>query len=111
MIRIGRNKRSGWAGTTKPSSRDWAVHRTLLEGQPTDVHCCVNTLGFSRRFHCGGTDTEDAEHTYEGLIRSFEWFGGVPQEVLVDNQKAAVIAHRRGTEVHFHPRFVDLAGH
>ncbi len=90
---------------------DWAVHRTLVGGQPTDVHFLVNTLGYSRRFHFWCTDTEDAEHTSEGLIRSFEWFGGVPQEVLVDNQRAAVIAHRRRGEVEFHPRFVDLAAH
>ena len=32
-------------------------------------------------------------------------------EVRVDNQKAAVIAHRRGGAVQFHPRFLDLAGH
>jgi hypothetical protein len=35
----------------------------------------------------------------------------VPAEVLVDNQKVAVIAHRRGGDVPFHPRFLDLAGH
>jgi transposase len=35
----------------------------------------------------------------------------VPAEVLVDNQKTAVIAHRRGGDVQFHPRFLDLAGH
>jgi hypothetical protein len=35
----------------------------------------------------------------------------VPEEVLVDNQKATVIAHRRRGEVTFHPRFLDLAGH
>jgi transposase len=29
---------------------------------------------------------EDAEHTYESLIQSFEYFGGVTGEVLVDNQ-------------------------
>ena len=50
------------------------------------VHCLVNTLGYSRRFHFWCTTCEDAEHTYEGLIRSFEWFGGVVAEVLVDNQ-------------------------
>ncbi len=90
---------------------DWAVQRTVVAGEPTDVHFLVNTLGYSRRFHFWCTDTADAEHTYEGLIRSFEWFGGVPQEVLVDNQKATVIAHRRRGEVTFHPRFLDLAGH
>jgi len=89
---------------------DWATQRTFLAGAPTDVHVIVNTLSYSRRFHFWGAPTEDAEHTYEGLIRSFEWFGGVPQEVLVDNQKAAVIAHRRGGVVEFHPRFLDLAG-
>jgi transposase len=90
---------------------DWAVQRTLIDGRDTDVHFVVNTLGFSRRFHFWCTDTEDAEHTYEGIVRAFEWFGGAPGEVLVDNQKAAVIAHRRGAAVQFHPRFVDLAGH
>jgi transposase len=90
---------------------DWATTRTMIAGCDTDVHFVVNTLGFSRRFHFWCTDTEDAEHTYEGIVRAFEWFGGAPGEVLVDNQKAAVIAHRRGAAVQFHPRFVDLAGH
>ncbi|MDF0666234.1 MAG: IS21 family transposase [Nitrospira sp.] len=90
---------------------DWAEQRTLIAGVETTVHFIVNTLGFSRRFHFWCTDREDAEHTYEGLIRSFEWFGGVPEEVLVDNQKAAVLLHPRGGPARFHPRFVDLAGH
>jgi transposase len=68
-------------------------------------------LSFSRRFHFWCAETEDAEHTYDGLVRAFEWFGGAPGEVLVDNQKCAVLAHPRGGAVHFHPHFVDLAGH
>jgi transposase len=90
---------------------DWATIQTTIAGRETAVHFVVSTLGFSRRFHFWCTDTEDAEHTYEGLVRAFEWFGGVPDEVLIDNQKAAVIAHRRGSMVQFHPRFLDLAGH
>jgi transposase len=90
---------------------DWAVQPTVIAGQPVVAHVAVSTLSYSRRFHFWATDSEDAEHTYEALVRAFEWFGGSPAEVLVDNQKAAVIAHRRGGEVQFHPRFVDLAGH
>ena len=90
---------------------DWAVQPTRIAGQPTAVHFAVSTLSYSRRFHFWATECEDAEHTYEALVRAFEWFGGAPAEVLVDNQKAAVIAHRRGGAVQFHPRFVDLAGH
>lgn len=98
-------------GPGRQLQSDWAEHRTQIAGEETTVHFMVNTLGFSRRFHFWCTDREDAEHTYDGLIRSFEWFGGVPAEVLVDNQKAAVLAHPRGGPARFHPRFVDLAGH
>jgi integrase-like protein len=71
----------------------------------------VNTLSYSRRFHFWRTQTEDAEHTYEGLVRAFEWFGGAPGEVWVDNQKSAVLVHSGEGAVRFHSRFVDLAGH
>jgi transposase len=90
---------------------DWAEYRTRIAGEETTVHLIVNTLGFSRRFHFWCTDSADAAHTYEGLIRSFDWFGGVPGEVLVDNQKAAVLEHPAAGPARFHPRFVDLAGH
>jgi transposase len=65
---------------------DWGEQRTVIAGRETDVHFQVNTLGYSRRFHFWCTDSEDAEHTYEGLVRSLEYFGGVAEEVLVDNQ-------------------------
>ena len=90
---------------------DWGVQPTRIAGVETTAHFIVNTLAFSRRFHFWNTDCEDAEHTYEGLIRSFEWFGGVSAEVLVDNQKSAVIEHPRVGGARFHPRFLDLAGH
>ena len=87
---------------------DWGELETVIAGEATVVHFLVNTLGYSRRFHFWCTTCEDAEHTYEGLIRSFEWFDGVAAEVLVDNQKCAVLAHPR-TGATFNPRFVDLA--
>ena len=90
---------------------DWGEVRTTIGGEPVKVDFQVNQLGYSRRFHFWCTDSQDAEHTYEGLIRSFEYFGGVPQEVLVDNQKAAVLAHKGRGQVQFNERFVDLAGH
>jgi transposase len=90
---------------------DWGEIRTVIAGQEVKVCFNVNTLGYSRRFHFWNTDCQDAEHTYEGVIRSLEYFGGVPEEVLVDNQKSAVLEHRAGQAPRFNPRFVDLAGH
>jgi len=89
---------------------DWGQIVTRIAGVETEVHFIVNTLGYSRRMHVWATDREDAEHTYEGLVRAFEYFSGVPDEVLVDNQKAAVLEHRVGQEPRFNQRFLDLAG-
>jgi transposase len=89
---------------------DWGEVSVEMSGQPTKVDFIVNELGYSRRFHFWCTDSLDAEHTYEGLIRSLEYFGGVTEEVLVDNQKSAVLhASNQGKPV-FNERFVDLAG-
>jgi len=98
---------------TPPGRRlqsDWGQIVTVVAGQEVKVDFIVNTLGYSRRFHFWCTDSQDAEHTYEGLVRSFEYFGGVTEEVLVDNQKTAVISHTNGQAAQFNPRFVDLAG-
>ena len=89
---------------------DWGEIVTEMAGEETKVHFIVNQLGYSRRFHFWCTDSQDAEHTYEGLILSFEYLGGVPKEVLVDNQKAAVLEHTNGRKPRFNERFADLAG-
>ncbi len=89
---------------------DWGELITLIAGQSTKVSFIVNQLAYSRRFHFWCAPSHDAEHTYEGLVRSLEYFGGVPQEVLVDNQKAAVLVHH-GDTLQFNERFLDLASH
>jgi transposase len=98
---------------TKPGKQlqsDWGEIRTRIAGEEVQVHFIVNTLSYSRRFHFWCTDSEDAEHTYEGVVRSLEYFGGAPEEVLTDNQKVAVLEWRNGRP-RFHPRFIDLGGH
>jgi transposase len=100
---------------TKPGRQlqsDWGELWAIVAGERVKVHFIVNTLGYSRRMHFWCTNSEDAEHTYEGLIRTFEYLGGVTGEVLVDNQKTAVIKHKvRERVVIFNERFIDMAGH
>lgn len=65
-----------------------------VAGQRCKVNFAVNTLGFSRRFHVFAAPKQDAEHTYESLVRAFRYFGGCVKTVLVDNQKAAVLKNK-----------------
>lgn len=97
---------------TKPGEQlqsDWGEVVVSIAGETKKVYFIVNTLGYSRRFHFWCSDSLDAEHTYEGIILSMEYFGGVTEEVLVDNQKATVLqASNQGKPV-FNQRFLDLA--
>jgi len=110
-LRAGRATVRFETGPGQQLQSDWGEIETMIGGERRKVYFIVNTLGYSRRFHFWCTDRLDGEHTYEGLVRSFEYFGGVPQEVLVDNQKAAVISNNGRGQVRFNERFLDMAGH
>lgn len=93
----------------KQMQSDWAELKTCVAGVETRVYFCVNELGHSRAMHIWAALSLDAHHTFEAMIRAFEYFGGVPAQVLVDNQKAAVIEHPREGDIRFNPRFLDMA--
>lgn len=110
-LRPGRATVRFETGPGKQLQSDWGEIVTEIGGVKVKVSFIVNELTYSRRFHFWCSASQDAEHTYEGIIRSLEYFGGVPQELLVDNQKAAVLEHRAGQPARFNERFLDLAGH
>ncbi|MBE0430002.1 MAG: IS21 family transposase [Thermoleophilia bacterium] len=109
-LRISRQTVRFETGPGKQTQNDWGEIWSVVAGEPTKLHFTVNTLGFSRRFHFWITEREDAEHTYEGLIRAFEHIGGVTDEVLVDNQKSTVLYHDARGRVRYNPAFLDLCG-
>ena len=90
---------------------DWGELNLIVAGESHRVYISVNVLSNSRRFFVWGAPRNDAEHTYESLIRSFEWFGGITSEVLVDNQKAAVLKHHHRGKPVFNEGFLMLACH
>jgi transposase len=108
-LRLGRATVRFETEPGKQLQSDWGEVVTEIGGVKCKVHFIVNELGYSRRFHFWCTDSADAEHTYEGMIRSLEYFGGVAREVLVDNQKSAVLQASNSGTPRFNERFVDLA--
>jgi len=99
---------------TKPGAQlqhDWGEVSAIVADKRCTVNIAVNALGYSRRFHVYGSPSQDAEHTYESLVKAFNYFGGVPKQVLVDNQKAAVLHHHPGGHVVFNEGFLALAHH
>jgi transposase len=86
---------------------DWAIFR---RGERPLV-AFVATLGFSRLGFIRFSDNARAETFRDDLIAAFEFFGGVPRQVLCDNAKTVVLKrHAYGRDLHrFHPKLWDLA--
>jgi len=74
------------------------------------IRLFVATLGYSRRAFVAAFDHERQAAWFEGLERAFRYFGGVPEEVLVDNARTLVDRHDRATRVvAFNARFLAFA--
>lgn len=55
------------------------------------------------------TTSEDQEHTFEGIVRAFEAFGGVPAVVRTDRMGA--LGSSQGQRFTLHPAAVGFAAH
>ena len=72
----------------------------------------VATLGCSRRCHVRAFRDEKQESWFAGLESAFTTFGGVPEEVLLDNPRALVVRHDAVTRtVQFNDKLVAFARH
>uniref|UniRef100_UPI001FD3F8DB IS21 family transposase n=1 Tax=Mesorhizobium sp. L-8-3 TaxID=2744522 RepID=UPI001FD3F8DB len=79
---------------------------------PRSAFMFVATLGHSRRLHVRAFRAEKQEHWFGGLERAFTSFGGVPEEVLMDNPRALVVRHDAvSRSVQFNDKLIAFAKH
>lgn len=70
----------------------------------------VMVLAFSRKMYLEFTLAETLEHFLACHQHAFEYFGGVVDQVWVDNCKVAVLSRSTGA-IQFNPRYLDFALH
>lgn len=76
------------------------------------VFVFVATLGHSRRVHVRAFRSEAQESWFCGLESAFAAFGGVPQEVLMDNPRALVVRHDPVSRtVRFNDKLIAFSRH
>src|SRR6516225_131432 len=86
----------------------WAT----VGGERLRLYLFVATLGYSRRLFVRAFRHERQSVWFDGIEAAFGHFGGVPQEVLLDNARALVDRHDAVTrEVAFNPRLGAFAGY
>jgi transposase len=90
---------------------DWAHFGHVMVGRAKRaLSCFVMTLSYSRALYLEFFFDQTMENFLRGHVHGFEAWGGQPRVILYDNLKSVVL-ERRGDQIHFHPRLIELTGH
>ena len=90
---------------------DWAHFGSVKVGQTQrTLSCFVMTLSWSRALYLEFFFDQTMESFLRGHAHAFASFNGSVRVLLYDNLKSAVL-ERHGSQIHFNPRLLELAGY
>ena len=90
---------------------DWAHFGEVAVGRARRrLSCFVITLSYSRALYLEFFFDQSMENFLRGHVHAFEAWSGLPRVILHDNLRSAVL-ERRGNQIHFHPRLMELCAH
>jgi transposase len=90
---------------------DWADFGRVTIGRAQwRLSAFLMTLCYSRALYVEFFLEQSLSNFLRGHVRAFEHFTGVTRQVATDNLRSVVL-ERRGDQIRFHPRYLELAGH
>jgi transposase len=91
---------------------DWGSFGAVRVGQTSRrLSFFVMVLCYSRLMYVEFTVSQTMEHFLACHQHAFAFFGGVPQSVMVDNLKSAVLKRALGEAPVVNPKYADFAKH
>jgi len=91
---------------------DWGSFGSVPVGQTSRcLSFFVMVLCYSRMMYVEFTVSQTMEHFLACHQHAFEFLGGIPKKVMVDNLKSAVLTRVLGEAPVFHPKYLDFATH
>ena len=91
---------------------DWGAFGSVPVGQTQRrLSFFVMVLCFGRMMYVEFTVSQTMEHFLACHQHAFEFFGGIPHTVMVDNLKSAVLQRPLGEAPVFNPKYLDFARH
>jgi len=91
---------------------DWGHYGSVAVGSTQRrLSFFVMVLCYSRMMYVEFTVSQSMEHFLGCHHNAFTFFGAVPENIMVDNLKSAVIRRLIGRAPVFNPRYCDFAGH
>lgn len=91
---------------------DWGSFGTVRVGGTTRrLSFFLMVLCHSRMLYLEFTVLQKMEHFLNCHKNAFEFFGAVPERIMVDNLKSAVLQRLAGADPVFNPHYADFAKH
>ncbi len=91
---------------------DWGEYGSVKVGSTRRrLSFFVMVLCDSRLMYVEFTVSQTMEHFLSCHQNAFQFFGGVPKKVMVDNLKSAVLRRQVGQAPVFNPRYLDFSNH
>ena len=91
---------------------DWGSYGTVPVGNTRRrLSFFVMVLCHSRMMYVEFTVLQTMEHFLSCHQKAFEFFGGSPEKIMVDNLKSAVLRRFVGQAPVFNPKYLDFANH
>lgn len=91
---------------------DWGSAGVMQVGDTRRrVSFFVMVMCYSRMLYLEFTLKQSMEHFLSCQRRAFEFFGGIPAKLMVDNCKTAVLRRPRNEPAELNPRYVEFASH
>jgi hypothetical protein len=94
----------------RPAQVDWGTTWAESGRQSVRVQVFMMVLGYSRRVYVECTRDQQLATLIACHEHAFDWFGGLPEELLYDNPKTVVLQRdREGRVIAWNPQFWDFA--
>src|SRR5262249_11355271 len=91
---------------------DWGSFGVVPVGQThRQLSFFVMVLCYSRMLYVEFTVSQTMEHFLACHQHAFDFFGGIPHKIMVDNLKSAVLKRAVGDAPVFNPKYLDFATH
>ena len=91
---------------------DWTSAWAWIGEERRRVHLFAMVLGYSRCLYGEFTEDEKLPALLRCHEHAFDWFGGLPQEILYDNPKTVVLRRdMEGKHIVWNPTFWDFVGY
>ncbi|MHB8614415.1 MAG: IS21 family transposase [Candidatus Dormibacteraceae bacterium] len=78
-------------------------------GQRGRLYGFAMTLGWSRAMYVEFTTVADSARFLRCHVHGFEYLGGVPEQIVHDNLKSAVVSRDADGTIHWNARYLDFA--